>query len=491
MNLRETQIGTGLRTVLLFIGTGMLTTLISVLVLDVPRTGAAPGVVTELPPQERDLLDQQANAAKAKSQMQKRTITDITHVKLDVDTILRERSISLNFLGVSLDVRRDEVQTRDGIATWVGHVGADKINRAIFTIKDGKIVGTIHNGIHVYQIRPVERSTRGVHTIYKIDQTRFPSEGSHGPPPRKRSFSPNPSSGEIVSYAPASNVLHSSTFPIATVSLPGSTQIDLLVAYGDDVKEAAGTNLDLEIIEAADQTNYTFIDSQIALVLCLVDIKYVPGFRGSGTSVEADLICLIFGDNCTSQAAANAAESIRSSNHADLVSLWVEHGDYCGWAYPNDGSPMESYLGYSVVNRSGATCPTANYSMAHELGHSMGARHDRASAGVPNTNNGKQNYGHFSQTAKQRTIMATDDFCPGCARIGYWSNLLNSLPYKDGTSPMGSANPSNAANNAGTLEANKHTVAGWQNPPSPSCKNPTAVPQDSIPPSSPSNLHIK
>jgi peptidyl-Asp metalloendopeptidase len=489
MNLRNNLIGTGFRTALFFIGTGMLTVLISV--LDVSRTGAAPAaVVTELPSQERDLLDQQANAAKAKSQMQKRTITNITHVKLDVDTILRERSISLNFLGVSLDVRRDEVhKTKDGITTWVGHVGADKINRAIFTIKDGKVVGTVHNGILVYQIRPVERSTRGVHTIYEIDQTRFPSEGSHWSPPGRRSFSRNLSSGKIDSYAPAANFLHSSTFPITTVSLPGSTQIDLLVAYGDDVKTAAGTNIDTEIIQAVDDANYTFIDSQIALVLCLVNITHVQGYRGSGI-VETDFNCLAF-NICDSKANADAADLIRSrrnSMHVDLVSAWVEEGNKCGWAYPNDGSPMESDLAYSVVTR---TCATSDYSLAHELGHSMGTRHDRASVGVQNTNNGQQNYGHFSQAANQRTIMALQDFCPECVRIGFWSNLLNSLAYDDGTSPMGSASPSNAANNAGVLTANKNTVAGWQNPTSPSCKNPTAVSTDSTPPASPRSLRVQ
>lgn len=487
MKLRDNQISTGIRTALFLIGTGILITLASA--LEVSQAGAAPAVVTDLSSQESAPLDRTAREAIGRSQLQTRTIVRVRHVKLDVDSILNEPSIRIKFFpDVSLDVFRDKVtQTTDGSRNWVGHVGTNKIHRAIFVIKGGKVVGTVHNGIHVYQIRPVLSQTGGIHTIYEIDQTRFPSERDHGRPPRRPPISSNPSPGEIGSHAPASSFLHSSTFPITTVSLPGSTQVDLLVAYGDDVKNAAGANIDMEILQAVATTNQTLEDSGIALFLCLVDGVYVQGYGGTG-NVENDLNCLLQIDGTCLYSGSSVTPAVldiwsrRQTKHADLVNVWVETGNDCGWAYPNDGTPMEDILGYSVVNRSGSTCPTSNYSMAHELGHSMGTRHDRASEEAPN-NNGKQNYGHFNQNAHERTIMATEDFCTGCARIGYWSNPQ--LSYSNGA-PMGSANPFNAANNAGTLGTNKGIVAGWKTPTSTTCMNATGT--DMTPPLSPAGL---
>jgi hypothetical protein len=263
--------------------------------------------------------------------------------------------------------------------------------------------------------------------------------------------------------------------------------------YGNDVSGTASA-IDLEAIKAVEDANLTFELSGVALFLCLVDYVHVSGYSGSG-SVEDDFNCLVY-DLCSSVASQVATSKIRSepkTNIVDLVSVWVEWGggSYCGWAEPNE--VLQPMFRYSVVQRAGPACPTSNYSMAHELGHSMGARHDRSEQGVQGLNNGKQNYGHFNNAAKQRTIMAEQDFCSGCARIGYWSNLLPSNSYKNGDKPMGSADPTKAANNAGTLEANKNTVANWRNPSASSCKLPPTPLPNITPaaPSAPTNLRVQ
>ena len=197
-------------------------------------------------------------------------------------------------------------------------------------------------------------------------------------------------------------------------------------------------------------------------------------------------------------AAVAVMRGMRDSKRADLVNVWVEKGDECGRGIPNDGTTMDPELGYSVVNRSGPTsCAISNYSMAHELGHTMGTLHDRTNVGVPNTPNGKINYGHFNVPSNERTIMAQQTpGCPGCARIGYWSNLNSLNKYSNGATPMGVdplvMNGSNAANNAGTLEANKNIVAGWKTSLlAATCKNPTPLAtSDTTPPASPTGLNI-
>ncbi len=507
MKLYDTPIGARIHVALFIICTGMLTT--QTLAVEVPQTGPTTGVVTELSRQESDPLDRAANAAIGRSQMQARTIVRVKHVKLDVASILNAPTIRMNFFtDVSLVVAQDKVtKTVDGATHWVGHVGTNKIARALFVIKDGKVVGSIHYGIHVYQIRPVQSPSGAVHAIYEIDQTKFPPESHHARPPR----SSRPSLGEIARVQPPPAVN-----PRPTEMTLGDTQaltrVDLLVAYGDDINKQPGAqDIDTEIGVAVDQINLTFIDSGINLFLCLVASVHVPGYRGIAStpgsvlagSVEKDLDCLLQYNPCGStnvDAAVVAIRRMRDKKKADLVNVWVESGDKCGRGEAYDGTMMDPELGYSVVNRSGPTsCATSNYSMAHELGHTMGTRHDRTNEGVPNNLNDKINYGHFNVPSSERTIMADQDpGCPGCARIGYWSNLSPLNKYSDSTAPMGvdllGMNAKNAANNAGTLEANKNIVAGWRTTPLSAaiCKNPplTAT-SDTTPPGAPSNLGVK
>ena len=473
MRLSQNPAGSGFLAVLLYIGVGILITQNTVV-------EAAQEVAIDLPSGETALLDQDAQNSIQTSPMQMRTIVRVRHVRLDVDSILNQPSISIKlFANVTLEIAWETKTTiTDGTITRVGHVGTNKVNRAIFSIEGGKVVGTVHSDSRVYQIRPAGGGNTPIHAIYEIDQTKFPSDRSH----RRGPISSHPSSGGLVARTLPYRRIDHSPFSVTPVTLPGSTTVDLLVAYGDDVKSKA-PNINLEILQAVDDANQTFEDSGIALFLCLVDRTYVPGFVGSG-DLQTDLDCVEF-ESCSTP--ANSIRSMRDSKSVDLVSVWVEQGNDCGWAYPNDGTTMDSGLAYSVVLRAGpASCATSNYSMAHELGHSMGSRHDRASEGVRSISNGKQNYGHFSLSAKQRTIMATQDFCAGCTRIGYWSNLIDH--YSDG-SLMGVSESSNAANNAGTLSMNKFTVAGWRTRPTPTCIN-TPVGSSPSPPAAPTGLRV-
>ena len=64
-------------------------------------------------------------------------------------------------------------------------------------------------------------------------------------------------------------------------------------------------------------------------------------------------------------------------------------------------------------------CAAITYSIAHEVGHILGARHDRA----VDTNSAPFPFAHgYVNGTKWRDMMSYREGCGGCPRIPYWSN---------------------------------------------------------------------
>lgn len=139
--------------------------------------------------------------------------------------------------------------------------------------------------------------------------------------------------------------------------------------------------------------------------------------------------------------------ALRDAARADVVVMLTDGKDACGVGYIN--APASH--AFAVV---GWRCATGNYSFAHEVGHVLGANHDRANAsGSPYP------YGHGYQFSlgsgeRFRTIMSYD--CPGgCTRINSWSNP--DITY--GGARTGDAA---TADNQRVLVQRKHVVAGFR-----------------------------
>src|SRR5690606_32235448 len=75
---------------------------------------------------------------------------------------------------------------------------------------------------------------------------------------------------------------------------------------------------------------------------------------------------------------------LRNQYGADMVAMINSNHDYCGIAFMGFGP--HDYQMFSVTNYS---CAVGNLSFAHELGHNMGAAHDKNQAGA-----GKYSYSH-------------------------------------------------------------------------------------------------
>jgi hypothetical protein len=92
--------------------------------------------------------------------------------------------------------------------------------------------------------------------------------------------------------------------------------------------------------------------------------------------------------------------SLRDEHHADVAVLIVDDPNGCGLATRVEADADEAF---AVVHHG---CAAANYTLAHEVGHLIGARHELS----------------YVNGTKWRDIMGLKESCGGCARVPVWSN---------------------------------------------------------------------
>lgn len=308
---------------------------------------------------------------------------------------------------------------------WIGeaHVdGKNEVGDAVFIFNEDKktVSGTIQLEGVILQIRPLQGAA---YQIFHINPDRFPDDDKVTPNPsfnnrlKKKDRAGSIGATENLERWGAKSRLVQSGEDSSSICT-----IDLLVLYTRAALEAAradGEDILAEIDSAVTLANRSFERSGVRAWLQLaVDPFVLPNFEESG-SLRTDLDEL-YDPNSRGQ----DVEKFRNEYQADLVSLWVAKGtDGCGWSNENVPEDLIDAISLSVVRR---WCALNHFTFTHEIGHTMGAGHDRFANGGRSSDT-RYNHGHVSLDAKRYTLMGlrrlcTDKGVNDCRRINRWSS---------------------------------------------------------------------
>jgi hypothetical protein len=216
--------------------------------------------------------------------------------------------------------------------------------------------------------------------------------------------------------------------------------IDLLVAYTPQAAKHY-TDIKRDLIDVAvEEINQSFRNSGIDNVRVRLVHAYETNYVEEGTHFEHVFRFADKGDGYMDE-----VHALRDQYKADVSALIVHDPHGCGLsaavAPPADRA-------FAVVHHE---CAALSYSLAHEIGHIIGARHDMA------LDDSKEPFpfGHGYVHGKDwRTMMSYEESCDGCPRLPIWSTAA----VKVSGAPAGDA----MSDNARVIAEGASRVAGFR-----------------------------
>jgi len=146
------------------------------------------------------------------------------------------------------------------------------------------------------------------------------------------------------------------------------TTIDIMVVYTPQARQGAGGAAAMEAF-----IDLAIADTNTAFTNGLVNQQFRLVYAGEVTySDSGDMVRDLNRLTNLSDGYLDEVHTLRDQYGADLVSLYVQSGQYGGIAWIG---PSASY-GFSVCKRN-----TPAWVLSHETGHNMGCMHDRANSG--------------------------------------------------------------------------------------------------------------
>ena len=253
--------------------------------------------------------------------------------------------------------------TQSGTLQWVGHIKNAPLFRTLLTWNTG-VFGNIFTPDGEFSINTVNDVTQ-LHDL--------------SVKPRKKNNHPD---DYLVPPVSTDSELHATTpsnQPLFQADAATVSRVDLLAVYTADMAKTYGPDMVRTRIEhLVHLANQAYVDSKIQITLNLV--AAIPINYSSSIDIETTLNNLSEGKVTPFV----GIQDLRTKYGADLVTLIRPDNSNvdsqtCGLGILNGSNNTQilASAGFSVVN-DGGDC--TEYTLAHELGHNMGAAHDRANA---------------------------------------------------------------------------------------------------------------
>jgi hypothetical protein len=160
---------------------------------------------------------------------------------------------------------------------------------------------------------------------------------------------------------------------------------------------------------AVEETNETFRNSGLGnITLRLVHTQLIDNYDASADDQFNHLYRMVDGIGPFKD-----VKKLRNEKHADIVGLIIDNPNGCGLSTRIGPDSDDAFF---VVHHA---CATITMSIAHEIGHILGVRHDR----LVDASDSPFPYGHgYVNGTKWRDIMSYKEGCGGCPRMPFWSN---------------------------------------------------------------------
>jgi peptidyl-Asp metalloendopeptidase len=292
-------------------------------------------------------------------------------------------------------VRTEAVKTAKGVI-WRGTVEDTGDSAVLLWWKDGRLTGEFGHKGHIFTVMNMGGD---LHAVLEIDPKMMPRD--------------HPSSSEGIGQPqPRSAPPLPKVEPISSAELKAleakTIVIDVMMLY---TKRAASHYMRdpadrLEL--AIERVNESFRDSGLGNISLRLVHTQVVDYDERGSDEFTDLYHVVDGDDLFKD-----VRRLRNEKHADIVGMVVDDPTGCGLSTRIAPDSEEAYF---VVHYA---CAAIAMSIAHEIGHILGARHDRWTDPI----NTPIPYGHgYVNGTKWRDIMSYPESCGGCPRIPIWSN---------------------------------------------------------------------
>jgi hypothetical protein len=327
--------------------------------------------------------------------------------------------------GTSKTITRSSIEIRGDKAIWRGPVDDTGVPLTIMWWPNGRMAGAVQIGNRLYSIRHLGDS---LYALVEMSDERMPSEHAPMPQRLRRSDDPNLRDDPLVQQGDAS-VIRPSKTATRPPSLRGPDSltsprvksvtkkaeprlediiIDVIVAY--TAKAAARYNdIRRDLVELAiERGNESFSMSGLSHIKLRLVHAYQTNYVEEGAHFDHVWRFADKGDGYMEE-----IHGLRDKFRADVAVLIVDDAQGCGLATRVHADADEAF---AVVHHD---CAALTYTIAHEVGHIIGTRHelsmDKSTTPFP--------FGHgYVNGTKWRDIMSYKESCGGCPRLPIWSS---------------------------------------------------------------------